>query len=365
MLLRIRTQSQHTFGGIRGRGNRTFTFSVQYPTNKSISFERSNNLFGDVTVEKESLTKRKNHSLFEPWSPEYEYKEQETEVAVSITSEDTNIVVESQDIFKEKETKSSGVHRVMGRKTHLVSCIENGQMDLAETLRDELIASGVHIKRNAIFTEAAIDAWRHKSADERTDAFYNWLRLIPHATRGQIRQTRLALKKVQSSIFSDPTDLNTIACFGLVCCRKGFASAFFRDVIAHIGRLASPVLSGVFLNQCQDQAKAFYGRFHKETHEDSNFSVWDVVGHNNHYVRILCIAGYSHEAFEWVKMLVEKNIKVESFTWTLLLRDFVRLELHGLVTMVKELRTLAITQKLTEGWCCRKLYPAIFIDFIK
>ncbi|GJJ15027.1 hypothetical protein Clacol_009300 [Clathrus columnatus] len=280
------------------------------------------------------------------WSPEYEERETEASTTVSCTDADLSTV--SAESITEKHPGSSRAHRIMSRKTHLVAHIENGQMDLAETLRDEYIASGIHIKRHPIYAEAAIDAWRHKSPDERTNAFYNWLRLIPHATCGHIRQTRLALTKVRDAIFLDPTDLNTIACFGLVVSRKGFANAFFPEVMAHIGRLASPTLSRAFFDHCQTQAKAFYSRFHKETYPGSEFSVWNSVKHNNHYARILCIAGYSHEAVEWVKMLVEHNIPIDSFTWTLLWRDFTHLKLNDLVIMTQELRTQAVIKGLTE-----------------
>ncbi|KIJ36984.1 hypothetical protein M422DRAFT_260633 [Sphaerobolus stellatus SS14] len=204
----------------------------------------------------------------------------------------------------------------------LVRRIRDGEWDIAEQLRTEYMENGIHVQRHAIFGLAAIRAWRMKPVEERTEAFYQWLRLLPNAESGQIRPTRMAFHGIKTALFNKgPSDLDTIACCGIVAARKGYVNYVCPDILVHITRYASPHLSAAFFTEVEKSAKAFYSRFGSKDKDGSRFSAWNQNRFNNMYLRALILSGYCEAAVERVEYMIQLGIQVQPFSWRLLLEE--------------------------------------------
>ncbi|KAF8524340.1 hypothetical protein BU17DRAFT_84932 [Hysterangium stoloniferum] len=237
----------------------------------------------------------------------------------------------------------SGGHRVMRRDTNLAQHVMDGDYAFAESLRDELLGANIQIKRHIVFGEAALYAWKTKPAEEKTDAFYQWVRLFPNAQLGHIRQGRMAIQHIRNELFKEPSDLNTLACLAIVSARKGFIRFIIDDVITHVARFAPPHLSSALFDECELAAKAFHSRHKGEIKQDSKFSVWDAEKFHNLYLRGLCMAGYTDAAIERLTHVVKLKIPISTFTWTVFLRDLTILGRTEMLHLVRELRSIAVS----------------------
>lgn len=276
-------------------------------------------------------------SLFEPFSAEYVDK---NEVVAQAPLAMTPFISRSA----KPRWKQS--HRVM-RRTGLPEVVASGDFARAENLRAELVDANIHIQRDLVYMDAALHAWQTKPAEERTQAFYTWFSLMPNAILGQIRRSRLRLFYMKRRLFNEPTDLDTLACFALIACRKGFANFVCVDIFAHIARFASPGVSCAFFDECEKAALAFYARFKGDTKEESEFSIWQAENYHSAFVRALCLSGYLDVAVERLSHIIDKGISVTRFTWVVLLETLSYVGREDLLLIVRNHRANAV--KDTSG----------------
>ncbi|KAF8491107.1 hypothetical protein JB92DRAFT_3128519 [Gautieria morchelliformis] len=285
----------------------------------------------DVHIHDNQAKPSNDNALFEPFSAEYVEK---VEVMPQLPLQAAASTPRSAN----PRWKRS--HRVM-RRTGLAELVSSGDFARAENLRAELLEANIQIQRDLVYANAALHAWQTKPVEERTEAFYTWFSLMPNATIGQIRQTRLTLFDMKRSLFSDPTDLNTIACFGLVASRKGFANFVCPDTLAHVTRFAAPRVSSAFFDECEKAARAFYARFKEDTKDNSAFSIWDAENYHNTFVRTLCLAGHLDDAVDRLSYVLGKEISIAPFTWVIFLETLAYVGREDLLDIVRNHRATA------------------------
>jgi len=234
------------------------------------------------------------------------------------------------DVQSVRTVVRKGLHHRITTTT-LANRIKAREWGVAENLRDEYLENDIHIQRDPVFGEAAIRVWRIRTPEERTEAFYQWIRLLPNATVGRIRQTRMSFDGIKRTLFTKgPSDLDTIACCGIVAARKGFVNHVCLDILAHITRYTPPHLSAVFFAEMEKSAKAFYGKHKPKTKEGSRFSIWDAAKWNNIYLRNLVLSGYCEAAAGRLRYMGQKGIEAEGFSMKLLTEELKKLRLDDL-----------------------------------
>jgi hypothetical protein len=288
---------------------------------------------GDVDIQVKQAKASTDNTLFEPFSDEY-VDQVHTVPQVPPPATDS-----TRRTSHPRWVKS---HRVFS-DTGLAQLIVNGDFARAENLRRELLDGNVQIKRDVIYADAAVHAWQTKVAEERTEAFYAWFSLFPSAVLGNIRRCRSTLFDVKRRLFSEPTDLNTLACFALVASRKGFANYVCVDIFTHVARFSSPGVSSSFFDACEKAALAFYARFKRDTKENSSFSIWEAENHHNAYVRSLCLAGHLDAAVERISHILNKDIPITSFTWVVFLETLSHVGREDLLEIVRKQRATTPT----------------------
>lgn len=294
----------------------------------------------DIHIPGRQANASTDHTIFEPFSDEYVGRADDVPPQMALQTKDPTP--------RSTHPRWIKSHRIM-RRTGLAELVSDGDFARAENLRAELLDANIQIQRNVVFADAALHAWQTRPAEERTEAFYAWFSLFPNAVLGQIRRSRSTLFEVKRRLFSEPTDLNTLACFALIASRKGFANYVCVDIFTHIARFASPSVSSAFFDACEKAALAFYARFKGNTKEDSAFSILEAENFHNAFVRSLCLAGHLDDAVERLSYILSKGVPITPFTWIVFLETLSHVGREDLLNIVRQHRSTA--KRSGSGMC--------------